>query len=81
MPTRPGSHRVILGLASGVLGRSLKTWRHRGWCPKGPNLHSSAPWGNGSVPAAPGSNIPASTLMRFGQFSEPAKCSKDHNST
>ena len=58
-------------------GRSLATGRHRGWCPEGPNLYASAPW---TLPPPAGSNIPASTLMQFGQFSEPTKWSKDHSS-
>jgi hypothetical protein len=60
-------------------GRSLATGRHRGWCPEGTNLYSSAPWASGSSPA-PGSNVPTSTLMQFGQFSETSKWSKDHSS-
>jgi hypothetical protein len=58
-------------------GRALATGRHRGWCDnEGSNLYASAPWLSGNP--APGSNVPASTLMRFGAYTDSSRWGKEH---
>jgi len=59
-------------------GRELSTGRHRGWCPEGTNFYASAPWTAGAPPA-PNTQLPFATLMQFGDFSTPAKWSKEHS--